>query len=168
MINMLSRESLIRGANVNSSMDLRSIGSLLEMSTPNVESSLSLNFRLSNGTTTSIWIGSLWEEMMTSCINSKKVSKVTKKSSTSQSRTRTDPISRKEAYTSYSNPSGFIYQNKDKQNKLMRIYELHKFKDGTLNDVRTTLDDPLKGIWMKYLPQAIGRRSDKERGAVMI
>nr|GEZ17943.1 hypothetical protein [Tanacetum cinerariifolium] len=33
-------------------------GSLLEMSTLNVESSLSLNFRLSSGTITSIWIGS--------------------------------------------------------------------------------------------------------------
>nr|GEU64866.1 hypothetical protein [Tanacetum cinerariifolium] len=58
----------------------------------------------------------------------------------------------KEAYTAYSNPRGFIYQNKDKQNRLMRIDELHKFSDGTLNDVRTTLDDRLKGIRMRYLP----------------
>nr|GEW15119.1 hypothetical protein [Tanacetum cinerariifolium] len=61
-------------------------------------------------------------------------------------------LKRKEAYTAYSNPRGFIYQNKDKQNRLMRIDELHKFSDGTLNDVRTSLDDRLKGIWMKYLP----------------
>nr|GEV58536.1 hypothetical protein [Tanacetum cinerariifolium] len=40
--------------------------------------------------------------------------------------------------------------------------------DGTLNDVRTALDDRLKGIRMKYLPQTIWRRSDKERAAVMI
>nr|GEX64827.1 retrovirus-related Pol polyprotein from transposon TNT 1-94 [Tanacetum cinerariifolium] len=53
-------------------------------------------------------------------------------------------LKRKEAYTVYSNPRGFIYQNKDKQNRLMRIDELHKFSDGTLNDVRTTLDDRLK------------------------
>nr|GEZ86136.1 hypothetical protein [Tanacetum cinerariifolium] len=58
----------------------------------------------------------------------------------------------KEAYTSYSNPKGFIYKNKDKQNRLMRIDELHKFSDGTLNDVRTSWDDRLKGIRMKYLP----------------
>nr|GEY75340.1 hypothetical protein [Tanacetum cinerariifolium] len=38
---------------------------------------------------------------------------------------------------------------------LMRIDELHKFSDGTLTDVRTALDDHLKGIWMKYLPQSI-------------
>nr|GEW59016.1 hypothetical protein [Tanacetum cinerariifolium] len=61
-------------------------------------------------------------------------------------------LKRKKAYTAYSNPRGFIYQNKDKQNKLMRIDELHKFSDDTLNDVQTTLDDRLKGIQMQYLP----------------
>nr|GEV08418.1 hypothetical protein [Tanacetum cinerariifolium] len=60
-------------------------------------------------------------------------------------------LKRKEAYTAYSNPRGFIYQNKDKQNRLMRIDELHKFSDGTLNDVRTALDDRLKGIQMKSI-----------------
>nr|GEV25249.1 hypothetical protein [Tanacetum cinerariifolium] len=61
-------------------------------------------------------------------------------------------LKRKEAYTAYSNPRLFIYHNKDKQNRLMRIDELHKFSDDTLNDVRTALDDRLKGIRMKYLP----------------
>nr|GEV67484.1 hypothetical protein [Tanacetum cinerariifolium] len=74
----------------------------------------------------------------------------------------------KEAYIAYSDPRGFIYQNKDKQNRLIHIDELHKFSDETLNDVRTTLDDRLKGILMKYLPQTIRRRSDKERAAAMI
>nr|GFB13979.1 hypothetical protein [Tanacetum cinerariifolium] len=64
-------------------------------------------------------------------------------------------LKRKEAYIAYSNPRGFINQNKDKKNKLMRIDELHKFSDGTLTDVRTALDDRLKEIWMKYLPQTI-------------
>nr|GEW71735.1 hypothetical protein [Tanacetum cinerariifolium] len=77
-------------------------------------------------------------------------------------------LKRKEAYTTYSNPRGFIYQNKDKQNRLMRINELHKFSDGTLNDVLTVLDDRLKCIRMKYLPQAIWRKSDKERAEEMI
>nr|GFD19269.1 hypothetical protein [Tanacetum cinerariifolium] len=53
-------------------------------------------------------------------------------------------LKQKEAYTAYSNPRGFIYQNKDKQNVLMRIDELHKFSDDTLNDVQTALDDRLK------------------------
>nr|GEZ17255.1 hypothetical protein [Tanacetum cinerariifolium] len=72
-------------------------------------------------------------------------------------------LKRKEAYTAYSNQRGFIYLNKDKQNRLMRINELYKFSDGTLNNVQTALDDHLKEIRMKYLPQTIWRRSDKER-----
>nr|GEU62830.1 hypothetical protein [Tanacetum cinerariifolium] len=64
----------------------------------------------------------------------------------------------KEAYTAYSNPRGFIYQNKDKKNRLMRIDEFHKFSDGTLIDVRTALDDHIKGIRIKYLPQSIWRK----------
>nr|GEW22753.1 hypothetical protein [Tanacetum cinerariifolium] len=74
----------------------------------------------------------------------------------------------KEAYTSYSNPIRFIYQNKDKHNRLMGIDELHKFSDDTLNNVQTALDDRLKGIRMRYLPQTIWRRSDKDRAAAMI
>nr|GFC37364.1 hypothetical protein [Tanacetum cinerariifolium] len=57
-------------------------------------------------------------------------------------------LKRREAYTAYSNPRGFIYQYKDKKNRLMRIDELKKFSDGTLNDVRNALDDRLKGIKM--------------------
>nr|GFA08851.1 hypothetical protein [Tanacetum cinerariifolium] len=63
---------------------------------------------------------------------------------------------------------GFIYQNKDKKNRLMRIDELHKFSDGTLNDVRNALDDRLKGIRMQYLPSTIWRKGDKDRAAAMI
>nr|GEY48361.1 hypothetical protein [Tanacetum cinerariifolium] len=67
---------------------------------------------------------------------------------------RTD-LKLKEAYSAYSNPRGFIYQNKDKRNRLMRINELHKFSDETLTDVRTALDDHLKGIRMQYMPTLI-------------
>ncbi|GJR44412.1 hypothetical protein Tco_1312515 [Tanacetum coccineum] len=57
----------------------------------------------------------------------------------------------RDTYTAYSNPRGFIYQNKDKKKKLMRIDELHKFSDGTLDDVQTTLNDHLKGLgWNIY------------------
>ncbi|GKE73626.1 hypothetical protein Tco_1535667 [Tanacetum coccineum] len=65
-------------------------------------------------------------------------------------------LKRREAYTAYFNPKGFIYQNKD------------KFSDGTLNDVRTSLDDRLKGIRMKYLPQTIWRQSDRDKAGAMI
>nr|GFB96273.1 hypothetical protein [Tanacetum cinerariifolium] len=67
-------------------------------------------------------------------------------------------LKRREAYTAYSNPRGFIYQNKEKKNRLMRIDELYKFSDGTLNDVCNALDDHLKGIRMQYLPQTIWRK----------
>nr|GFA00492.1 hypothetical protein [Tanacetum cinerariifolium] len=77
-------------------------------------------------------------------------------------------LKRKEAYTAYSNLRGFIYQNKDKKNRLMRIDELQKFSDGTLIDVRTALDDRIKGIRMQYLPQSIWRKGDKQRAAAMI
>nr|GEX48831.1 hypothetical protein [Tanacetum cinerariifolium] len=72
-------------------------------------------------------------------------------------------LKRKEAYIAYSNPRGFIYQN-----MLIRIDELYKFSDGTLTDVRTALDDRPKGIRMKYLPQTIWRKSDKDRASTMI
>ncbi|GJS63520.1 hypothetical protein Tco_0678084 [Tanacetum coccineum] len=62
-------------------------------------------------------------------------------------------LRRRDAYTPYSDPRVFIYENKDKKNRLMRIDELHKFSDGTLDDVRTALNDRLKGIIIEYLPQ---------------
>nr|GEX34794.1 hypothetical protein [Tanacetum cinerariifolium] len=83
--------------------------------------------------------------------NSQGVKSYQKKLNLTKPDTYRSDLKRKEAYTAYSNPRGFIYQNKDKQNKLMRIDELHKFSDDTLNDVRTALDDRLKGIRMKTL-----------------
>ncbi|GJU49449.1 hypothetical protein Tco_1219004 [Tanacetum coccineum] len=58
--------------------------------------------------------------------------------------------------------------NKDKKNRLMFIDELHKFSDGTLNDIQTALDDRLKRIWMKYLPHTIWRQSDRNKTGAMI
>ncbi|GJT95117.1 hypothetical protein Tco_1090635 [Tanacetum coccineum] len=43
----------------------------------------------------------------------------------------------------YKHWNGSLF-NHDKKNRLMRIDELHKFSDGTLNDVRSALDDILK------------------------
>nr|GEY98569.1 hypothetical protein [Tanacetum cinerariifolium] len=58
--------------------------------------------------------------------------------------------------------------NKDKRNRLIWIDELHNFSNGTLTNVRTALEDHLKGIRMQYLPQSIWRKSDKDRAAAMI
>ncbi|GJS85300.1 retrovirus-related pol polyprotein from transposon TNT 1-94 [Tanacetum coccineum] len=74
----------------------------------------------------------------------------------------------KTSYTSYSNPRGFIYQNQDRENKLMLIDKLHKFCDGTLNDVRSALNDTLNRIRMKYLPQTVWRNIDRERAGAII
>ncbi|GJZ40740.1 hypothetical protein Tco_0587626 [Tanacetum coccineum] len=57
------------------------------------------------------------------------------------------------AYTSYSDPQGVIYMDNFERKRLMRADELHKFSDGTLNDVRTTLYDISKGLRMEYLPK---------------
>nr|GEX32130.1 hypothetical protein [Tanacetum cinerariifolium] len=91
-----------------------------------------------------------------------------KKLNLTKSDTYRSDLKSKEAYIAYSNPRGFMYQNKDKKNMLMRIDELHKFSDGALTDVCTALDDRLKGIRMQYLPQSIWRKSDKDKAAAMI
>ncbi|GJU09376.1 hypothetical protein Tco_1131772 [Tanacetum coccineum] len=75
---------------------------------------------------------------------------------------------RSDAYTPYIQSRGFIYENKDKKNRLMRIDELHKFSDGTLDDVRTALNDRLKGIRMEYLPQTFWSQRDKANARAMI
>ncbi|GJU13820.1 hypothetical protein Tco_1136216 [Tanacetum coccineum] len=77
-------------------------------------------------------------------------------------------LRRRDAYTPYSDPKGFINENKDKKNRLMRIDELHKFSDGTLDDVRTALNDRLKGIRMEYLPQTFWSQRDKANARAMI
>ncbi|GKA68716.1 hypothetical protein Tco_0768633 [Tanacetum coccineum] len=59
----------------------------------------------------------------------------------------------KSAYTAYSDPQGVIYKDQNNRNKLMRTDKLHKFSDGTLNDVRTALHDIASGIRMEYLPK---------------
>nr|GEZ80293.1 hypothetical protein [Tanacetum cinerariifolium] len=77
-------------------------------------------------------------------------------------------LRRREAYTAHSNPRGFIYQNKDKKNRMMQIDELHKFSDGCelLQALRELLADfPIR---MQYLPTTIWIRGDKERAAAMI
>nr|GFB49241.1 hypothetical protein [Tanacetum cinerariifolium] len=68
--------------------------------------------------------------------------------------------------SSYAAP--IFTENKDKKNRLMRIDELYKFSDRTLNDVHNALDDRLKGIRMQFLPSTIWRKGDKDRAAAMI
>ncbi|GJT90023.1 hypothetical protein Tco_1078868 [Tanacetum coccineum] len=59
-----------------------------------------------------------------------------------------------------------LYQNRRK--RLMRADELHKFSDGTLNDVRSVLHDIATGIRMEYLPMRKWSNLDKKRAQVMV
>ncbi|GJU18479.1 hypothetical protein Tco_1146445 [Tanacetum coccineum] len=61
-----------------------------------------------------------------------------------------------------------IYQDDMNKNRLMRTDELHKFSDGTLNHVRTSLNDIATGIQMEYFPKRKWSKQDKQRAGVMI
>ncbi|GJW66979.1 hypothetical protein Tco_0121403 [Tanacetum coccineum] len=65
-------------------------------------------------------------------------------------------------------PHGMIYVDQFDRKRLMRTNELHKFSDGTLNDIRTALYDIYLGIMMKYLPKRKWSRLDKKRARVMV
>ncbi|GJV88081.1 hypothetical protein Tco_1532019, partial [Tanacetum coccineum] len=71
-------------------------------------------------------------------------------------------------YTGYPDVQGIIYQDELSRNRLMRTDELHKFSDGTLNHVRTTLNDIATRIQMDYLPKRRWSPQDKRRARVMI
>ncbi|GJY49077.1 hypothetical protein Tco_0439033 [Tanacetum coccineum] len=60
-------------------------------------------------------------------------------------------ISKKTPYTAYHDIQGIIYQDDMNRNRLMRTDELYKFSDGTLNHVRTSLNDIATRIQMEYL-----------------
>ncbi|GJV45288.1 hypothetical protein Tco_1429824 [Tanacetum coccineum] len=71
-------------------------------------------------------------------------------------------------YTAYPDIQGIIYQDDMNINRLMRTDELHKFSDGTLNHVRTALNDIATGIQTEYLPKRRWTNQDKRRARVMI
>nr|GEU39092.1 hypothetical protein [Tanacetum cinerariifolium] len=74
----------------------------------------------------------------------------------------------KTAYTSYSDPYGIIYMDQYKKKRLMHTDELHKFSDGMLNDVRSTLHDIVARITMEYLPMRKWNNLDKKSDRVMV
>ncbi|GKD33044.1 hypothetical protein Tco_1248553, partial [Tanacetum coccineum] len=50
-------------------------------------------------------------------------------------------IRKRDPYTPYTDPQGFIYVDNQRRNRLMRSDELYKFSDGTLTRLRTSLDE---------------------------
>ncbi|GJX04281.1 hypothetical protein Tco_0190197 [Tanacetum coccineum] len=71
-------------------------------------------------------------------------------------------------YTLYPDIQGIIYEYEMNRNCLMRTDKLHKFSDGTLNRVRTALNDIALGIEMEYLPKRKWSKKDMQRARVMI
>ncbi|GKG16752.1 hypothetical protein Tco_0361709, partial [Tanacetum coccineum] len=60
------------------------------------------------------------------------------------------------------------YRSNLRRQDVYTIDELHKFSDGTLDDVRTALNDRLKGIKMEYLPQTFWSQRNKANARAMI
>nr|GEU71626.1 copia protein [Tanacetum cinerariifolium] len=56
----------------------------------------------------------------------------------------------------------------DMRKRLMCTDELHKFSDGTLNDIRSALHDIVVGIRMKYLPMRKWSNLDKKKAQAMV
>ncbi|GJV16898.1 hypothetical protein Tco_1362221 [Tanacetum coccineum] len=71
-------------------------------------------------------------------------------------------------YTAYPDIQGIIYEDEINRNLLMRTDELHKFSDGTLNHVHTSLNDITLGIEMEYLLKRKWSKQDMQRARVMI
>ncbi|GKC91610.1 hypothetical protein Tco_1152259 [Tanacetum coccineum] len=77
-------------------------------------------------------------------------------------------LKRMTPYTAYPDIQDIIYEDEMNRNHLMRTDELHKFIDGTLNYVRTALNDIATGLQMDYFPKRKWSKQDKQRARVMI
>nr|GEY18111.1 UvrD-like helicase, ATP-binding domain, P-loop containing nucleoside triphosphate hydrolase [Tanacetum cinerariifolium] len=71
------------------------------------------------------------------------------------------------AYTLHSDPHGIIYLDQSQRKRLMQTDELHKFSDGTLNDVHTALYDIDAGLRMEYLPMRRWSQLDRKRAQTL-
>nr|GEU78393.1 hypothetical protein [Tanacetum cinerariifolium] len=76
-----------------------------------------------------------------------------KKTKITKPETTRSVIKKRDPYTLYQDPQGFIYVDNQWRNKLMRSDKLYKFSDGTLTRLQTTLDEIIKNIRMEYSPQ---------------
>ncbi|GKA36801.1 hypothetical protein Tco_0723366 [Tanacetum coccineum] len=71
-----------------------------------------------------------------------------KKINVTKPQTTKSGIRKRDPYTPYQDPQGFIYVDNKGRNKLMRLDELYKFSHRTLTGLRTSLDDITKGYQM--------------------
>ncbi|GKB73889.1 hypothetical protein Tco_0935301 [Tanacetum coccineum] len=63
-------------------------------------------------------------------------------------------LKKRDPYTQYKDPHGFIYVDDNKQNRLMGSDELYKFSDGTLTRLLSSHKDITKNINLEYLPKS--------------
>ncbi|GJV10455.1 hypothetical protein Tco_1351996 [Tanacetum coccineum] len=83
-----------------------------------------------------------------------------KKMNVTKPQTTISVIRKRDPYTPYQDPQGFIYVDTLGRNRLMRSDELYKFSDRTLTGLQTLLDDITKNIQMEYLPKRRWRRKE--------
>nr|GEY96832.1 hypothetical protein [Tanacetum cinerariifolium] len=95
-----------------------------------------------------------------------------KKINISKPKTTKPGIRKKDPYTLYQDPQGFIYVDtlgrNSGRNRLMRSDELYKFRDDTLTRLRTSLGDITKNIQMEYLLKRRWSTLEKKRANIMI
>ncbi|GJY60821.1 hypothetical protein Tco_0461478 [Tanacetum coccineum] len=77
-------------------------------------------------------------------------------------------IRKRDTYTPYQDPQGFIYVDNNGRNRLMRSDQLYKFSDRTLTGLQTLLDDITNNIQMEYLPKRRWSTLEKKRVNIMI
>ncbi|GJV78856.1 hypothetical protein Tco_1514726 [Tanacetum coccineum] len=81
--------------------------------------------------------------------------------------TRPD-LKKRDPFTPYQDPQGFIYVNNQERNRLMRSDELYKFSNGILTRLLTLLEDITNNINMEYLPKRRWTTLEKKRAHIMI
>ncbi|GJS73719.1 hypothetical protein Tco_0706560 [Tanacetum coccineum] len=130
--NMHSGASLTDGENVNSYLDmqlrLQDIEDMLLLLVQGKLTNLNVEERLALGVSLRMFTRSIILRRRVEDLQLGVKSYQKKLNLTRPDMYRSD-LKRKSAYTTYSNPKGFIYHNKDKKYRLMRIDELHKFSD---------------------------------------
>ncbi|GJS59292.1 hypothetical protein Tco_0654076 [Tanacetum coccineum] len=77
-------------------------------------------------------------------------------------------LRKRDPFTPYQDPQGFIYVDNQERNRLMRSDELYKFSDGTLTRLLTSLEYITNNNNMEYLPKRRWSTLEKKRAHIMI
>nr|GEY36117.1 hypothetical protein [Tanacetum cinerariifolium] len=91
-----------------------------------------------------------------------------KKINVTKPKTTRPNMRKKDPFTPYQDPQGFIYVDTLGRNRLMRSDKLYKFSDGTLTRPQTLLNDITKNILIEYLPQKRWSTLEKKRANIII